>query len=113
MGKKMVHMTHSAYAQDAMRLFGTTIRAERKACKMTEQELADRTGVSRSFIKRLEKGDMSCRIGAAFEAAHVLGIPLFDMGPSRLAAEIRRTEERLTLLPKTVRKKTKVIDDDF
>jgi len=109
----MAQKTYSSYTKDAARLFSATIRAERKARRMTEQELADRTGVSRSFIKRLEKGDMSCAIGSVFEAAHVLGIPLFDMGPGRLASELRRTEEKLTLLPKTIRKKTKVIDDDF
>ncbi|MFC3051538.1 helix-turn-helix domain-containing protein [Kordiimonas pumila] len=109
----MAQKTYSAYTKDATRLLGATIRAERKQRKMTEQELADRTGVSRSFIKRLEKGDMSCTLGSAFEAAHVLGIQLFDMGPSRLASELQRTEEKLTLLPKAIRQKTKVIDDDF
>ena len=109
----MAQTTYSAYTKQAAHLFGATIRAERKARKMTEQDLADRTGVSRSFIKRLEKGNLSCGIGSAFEAAHVLGIQLFDMGQSRLASEIKRTEEKLTLLPKTIHNKVKVIDDDF
>lgn len=109
----MVQKTYSAYTQDAMKLFANTIRAERKAKKITEQELADRTGLSRSLIKRLEKGDMSCAIGSVFEAAHVLGIPLFDLGSSQLRSANNQVEERLTLLPKSIRKKTKVINDDF
>lgn len=104
---------YSPYTKDALLLFCHLIRAERKARKMTEQELADRVGVSRSFIKRLEKGDTSCAVGSVFEAAHVLGIPLFDLEPGRLARELRQVEERLTLLPKTIHKKAKVIDDDF
>lgn len=109
----MTKRTHSEYTMEALRLLAKTIRAERKAQKITEQELADRTGTSRRFINRLEKGDPSCGIGAAFEAAHIVGIDLFDMGPSRLSSEIKRVEERLTLLPKSIRKSAKVIDDDF
>ena len=109
----MQEHTYSAYTKDAMRLFSAAIRAERKARKMTEQELADRTGMSRSFIKRLEKGDMKCGIGAAFEAAHIVGLSLFNMEPSRLASQARQIEDRLMLLPKAIHKKRKVINDDF
>ena len=110
---KTSQKTNSAYTQNALALFAATIRAERKALKMTIKELAERTGTSRDFIYRLEKGDSSCGIGAAFEAAYIVGIDLFDMGPSRLSSELKRTEERLTLLPKSIRKPKKVIDDDF
>ncbi|MAU39993.1 MAG: transcriptional regulator [Kordiimonas sp.] len=103
----------SPYTKDAVKLLAATIRAERKKNKMTEAELADRIGVSRDFIYRMEKGDPTCAIGSVFEAAYILGIQLFDMGPSRLANELRQTEEKLTLLPKAIRKKTKVINDDF
>lgn len=110
---KAVQKVHSNYTQEALALFAAAIRAERKAQKMTVKELAERIGTSRHFIFRLEKGDPSCGIGAAFEAAHIVGIDLFDMGPSRLASELKRTEERLSLLPKSIRKTKKVIDDDF
>lgn len=110
---KATKRTYSAYSQDAMHLLGSMIRAERKTKKMSEQELADRAGVSRSFIKRLEKGEMKCEVGAVFEVAHIVGISLFDAGPSRLASQIKQVEDKLTLLPKAIHKKTKVIDDDF
>lgn len=110
---KTAQKTQSDYTRDAIALFAATIRAERKAQKMTVKELAERSGTSRDFIFRLEKGDPSCGIGAAFEAAHIVGIDLFDMGPSRLSSEIKRVEERLALLPKSIRKSAKVIDDDF
>ncbi|NRA86730.1 MAG: helix-turn-helix transcriptional regulator [Rhizobiales bacterium] len=105
--------TYSAYSQDAMSLFGTTIRAERKAKKMTEPELAERVGVSRSFIQRLERGDITCGIGLVFETAYILGIPLFEAVPSRLTNQIQNVRDRLTLLPKTIRIKTKAINDQF
>jgi len=98
-----------------MRLLGITIRAERKLKKMTEQALAERVGVSRSFIRRVERGDMSCSIGSVFEAAYIVGIPLFDAMPNtrQMEQQIDRVKDKLVLLPKTIHKKTKVIDDDF
>ncbi len=104
---------YSAYSRDAMHLFGSLIQAARKTQKMSEQELADRTGVSRGLIRRIEEGDMKCEVGAIFEAAHIVGIQLFDTGPSRLASQIRQVEDKLTLLPKAIHKKPKVINDDF
>jgi transcriptional regulator with XRE-family HTH domain len=114
MSKSTKHI-YSAYSQDAMNLLGMTIRTERKLKKMTEQALADRAGVSRSFINRVEKGDMSCRIGAVFEIAYIVGIPLFDVAPNtrQMKQHIDRVKDKLTLLPKTIHKKTRVIDDDF
>lgn len=111
--KKSTKRTYSAYSADAMHLLGATIRAERKTRKMSEIELAERAGVARSVIQRVEQGDMTCGVGIVFEVAHIVGIPLFDAGPSRLASEIKQVEDKLTLLPKTIRKKTKVINDDF
>lgn len=105
--------TYSAYSQDAMSLLGATIRAERKVKKMTEPELAERVGVSRSFIQRIERGDMTCGVGLVFETAYILGIPLFEAEPSRLASQIQNVKDRLTLLPKTIHKKAKVINDEF
>ena len=111
--KKSTKRTYSAYSADAMHLLGATIRAERKTRKMSEIELAERAGVARSVIQRVEQGDMTCGVGIVFEVAHIVGIPLFDAEPSRLANEIKQVEDKLTLLPKTIRKKTKVINDDF
>ncbi len=104
---------YSAYSSDAMHLLGATIRAERKTKKMSEAELAERAGVSRSVIQRVEQGDMTCGVGIVFEVAHIVGISLFDAGPSRLASQIKQVEDKLTLLPKTIHKKKKVINDDF
>lgn len=110
---KSAKRTYSAYSTDAMHLLGATIRVERKTKKMSELELAERAGVARSVVQRVEKGDMTCGIGIVFEIAHIVGISLFDAGPSRLASHIKQVEDKLTLLPKAIRKKTKVINDDF
>jgi hypothetical protein len=48
-----------------------------------------------------------------FEAATIVGVPLFELEPSRLAPNIARTEERLALLPKKIRSSKIEIDDEF
>lgn len=110
---KSTKRIYSAYSTDAMHLLGATIRAERKTNKMSELDLAERTGVARSVVQRVEKGEMTCGAGIVFEMAHIVGITLFDAGPSRLASHIKQVEDKLTLLPKAIHKKTKVINDDF
>jgi transcriptional regulator with XRE-family HTH domain len=96
-----------------MTLLGSIIRAARGKKKMTAQEAADRAGISRGLLQRIEKGDPKCEIGATFEVATILGIKLFDAEANSLTKHIRQTEDLLTLLPKSVRKKVKVADDDF
>ncbi|MCF6263509.1 MAG: helix-turn-helix domain-containing protein [Xanthomonadales bacterium] len=111
--KKPSKRTYSAYSIDAMRLLGATIRAQRKSNRMSELELAERAGIARNVVQRIEQGDMTCGVGLVFEAAHIVGISLFDADPSRLASQIKHIEDKLTLLPKAIHKKTKVINDDF
>ena len=105
--------TVSAYTNDAVKLLAAHIRSTRKQRGLTERDLADRIGASRDFVHRMERGDPACAIGSVFEAARVLNIQLFNMEPSRLSGAVRDLEDRLTLLPKSVRKKTRVIDDEF
>lgn len=104
---------HSRYSQTALALLGRLIRAARIQRKMTAQELADRAGVSRGLVQRIEKGDPRCAIGAAFEAATIVGVPLFEADTNTISRQLRETQEKLALLPKSVRKSEKVADDDF
>jgi len=105
--------TYSRTTRAAATLLGDLIRAARKERGMTEQEAADRASISRSLLKRIEKGDLKCELGATFEVATVLGIKLFDLDERGLNSRIRQTEEKLALLPKAVRKRNKVVNDDF
>ncbi len=80
---------------------------------MTAQEVAERAGISRGLLRRIEKGDPKCELGATIEVAAIVGVKLFDAEETTLSKHIRQTEEKLVLLPKSVRKKGKVADDDF
>lgn len=86
-------------ARDAVRILGEMIRAARLRRGMTAAELAVRVNVSRGVIQRIEAGEAGTSIGAAFEAAVVLGIPLFDVPAGSLGAVLAQKREINTLLP--------------
>ncbi len=104
---------YSRYCRTASTLLGATIRAARKQRRMTVKAVADRAGISRALLQRIEKGDLKCSIGAVFEVATIVGVQLFDADQSTLATHLHQTEKELKLLPKSIRKKTKTVRDDF
>lgn len=105
--------TYSRYTQAAATLLGALVRAARKQRGLTEQDLATRAGISRGLLSRIEKGELRCELGAAFEVASIVGLKLFDADEPTLARRIQDTDEKLALLPKSVRKERRVVNDDF
>ena len=110
---KSITRTYSRYSSDAVQLIGNLIRVARKERKLTTIELAERAGISRGLLQRIEKGDLKCEIGAVFEVATIVGVKLFDADEISLTKHIRHTEDKLALLPKSIRKKKKAVNDDF
>jgi len=110
---KSIIRTYSRYSRDAAALLGGLIRVARKEKNLTASELAERAGISRGLLQRIEKGDLKCGIGVAFEVAAIVGIKLFDADAAELPQLVDRTEQKLTLLPKSIRKKREVVDDNF
>ncbi len=104
---------YSRYSKDAAVLFGKLIRLGRKERKMTVQDLADRAGVSRGTIQRIESGNLKCEIGIVFEAAALVGVKLFHADAALLGSHSDRAGDKLALLPGSIRKTKKVVDDDF
>jgi transcriptional regulator with XRE-family HTH domain len=104
---------YSRYTKEATTLVGQLIRLGRTERKLTAQDLADRAGISRGMLQRIEKGDPKCEIGVVFELAVLVGVKLFDPEASSLAGYIKQAEDKLTLLPKAVRAPRKAVDDDF
>lgn len=89
----------SRVGRQAITLLGQQIKLARKQRRMTAQELADRAGISRGLVQRIEKGDPGCQIGAVFEAAAIVGVPLFDADSAALSSRIKRANEQIALLP--------------
>ena len=104
---------YSRYAAEAVSYFGRLIRKSRLERKETAAQLAERAGISRGLLQRIEHGDPGCSVGAAFEVAALLGIRLFDLDRDALAASNRMAAETLTLLPSAARPTRKPVNDDF
>lgn len=94
-------------------MLGKMIRHGRKQRQMTEHELADRLGVARSTLQRMEKGDPKVEIGLMFEAAVLVGIKLFDSDEHGVTALSERMDDRLAVLPKHIYKTGRTVIDDF
>ena len=90
------------------------IRAARLERNMTAQELAERAGVSRPLLSRVEKGDMTVSLGAVFEIATILGVPLFEEDDERLTTRLA-TERRANALlrQRAFQASRGKIDNDF
>ena len=105
--------TYSRITRHAAVLLGKQISIARKERKMTAQELAERAGISRGLLQRIENGNLKCQVGAVFEAASLVGIKLFDADEPSLTARIRQADDKIALLPKHIHPGTKIVDDDF
>lgn len=105
--------TYSRYGLEALRLLGGMLRAARIEKKVGTQALAERAGISRDMLYRIEKGDPRCEIGVVFELAAILGVPLFEPDPGALQRRSREVEARLALLPKAVHAPRGEVKDDF
>lgn len=110
---RSITRTYSKYTLEALGLLAAAIRLKRIESRLTVAEVAERAGVSRSLVTRIEKGDTKCEIGLVFEVATVVGVPLFHHEPGRLETERQNLNEKLTLLPKYARKTTERVNDDF
>lgn len=104
---------YSKYAQEAATLMGEQIKLGRKQRKWTETNLAERAGISRATLQKIENGEMSCAIGLVFEVATLVGVNLFEHDKLPLSKQIEHTRDKLALLPQRIRDKTKAVYDDF
>lgn len=110
---KPTSRAHSRYAKEACELLGALIHEARVEHRMTVAELAERAGVSRGLVNRAESGDIGCSIGAVFEMAAILKVGLFDLSPDGLSRYLSMKQDKLNLLPKSVRKSKASVQDDF
>lgn len=105
--------SYSRLTEEALLLLGKQIRLARKRRRMSERDLAARIGVARSTLQLIEKGSPSVAIGLVLEAATLTGVDLFVPDATTLAPQLERTEDRLALMPGSVRRPRREIDDDF
>ena len=102
----------SRYARDTVQLLGLMIRNTRIERNITIREVAERAGISRGLVQRIESGNMGTSIGVTFEVAAIVGLELFETEPSNLKRHLSLERDKLVLL-KSVRKKKREINDNF
>lgn len=105
--------TYSRAAREAVTLLGRLIRLARTERRMTAQDLAERAGISRTTLQKIERGEMTSEIGLVFEVAVLAGVPLFETRSPTLTASAAQIEGKLALLPQAVRSRKEELDDDF
>jgi transcriptional regulator with XRE-family HTH domain len=104
---------HLRQAVDAARMLGNQLAVARRRQRRTAAEVAERVGVTRVTLRRIERGDPSTAIGLYFDTAAVLGVPLFGVEGPELAELVARGERELALLPARIRGADLDVDDDF
>jgi|TARA_R110002096_G_scaffold43408_1_gene116957 transcriptional regulator with XRE-family HTH domain len=107
------HRTYSKYALEATTLLGEQIKLGRKQRNWSEKSLSERAGISRATLQKIENGEMSCTIGLYFEVAALVGLNLFEHDNFPLSRQVEQTKDKVALLPKRIKSKIKVVDDDF
>lgn len=105
--------TYTKHALEASSLFGQQVKLGRKQRHWTEQNLADRAGISRATLQKIERGDMSCAIGLAFEVATLVGVKLFEPDGTPISKHLEHTRDKVALLPQRIKSKNKPVQDDF
>lgn len=99
--------------QAAVALLGAQIAIARREKGWTAADLAERVGVQPQTIGRLERGAPTVALGVAFEAAVIVGVPLFDTAEHELPGRVDAARQHLTLLPTRVSRPPLEIDDNF
>lgn len=104
---------YARYTLEGIALLGKMIRQGRKQRQMTEHELANRLGIARSTLQRVEQGDPKVEIGIMFEAAALVGVKLFDSDEKGVKTLSERMDDRIAVLPKHIYKTGKKVIDEF
>ncbi len=90
---------------------GQMIKSARLERKQSQADLADRLNVSRYTVMALERGDPKVHIGAVFEAAYIVGVPLLSEDLPKVAAQVSHL---VSVLPRRARRHSKKEkDNDF
>ena len=108
MGRALTPMS-----RDAVVGVGQLVASERRRQRRTAADLAERAGISRDTLHRVERGDPTVAIGTVIELLVLLGVPLFASDAEGLARQVASGRQLLTLLPDRVRPDAVRPDDDF
>jgi len=103
--------------QKFLSVLGEMLALARKSRRLRQADLAERVGVSRQTIARMEKGDPNVAIGVYFVAAWILNIPIIPGMETNLSESNEVTTQLIQFLkkqlPQRIITKEEKIDDKF
>lgn len=105
--------SYSRVTKQALLILGKLIKVGRTERGLTAAELAERAGITRKTLRKIEYGEPGPEVGIVFEVASLVGVRLFEYDERILQMHNAHLDEKLTLLPKSVRSSKTEIDDDF
>lgn len=106
-------MAVSRQTRTALQVLAHQIAIARREAGRSTQEVAERAGITRKTLSRIEHADSGVAVGTVFEVATILGVALFTDDSRDLSEFSGRLEDRLALLPTRVRTSVRRVDDDF
>ena len=110
--KKM--RSHLSATTAAVSALGALVATGRRERGWTSAELAERLGVSPRTVSNIEHGAPTVAVGVVFEAAVLVGVPLFNRPTGDLPRIADEALARLAVLPERVRPARSVnVDDNF
>ena len=71
---------------------GAAVRKERKAKKLTQQQLGDLAGTGLNFVSQVERGKTSARLDKIVSLLNILGLSLQVQRINPIAALLRNEE---------------------
>ena len=105
--------SYSRVTKQALSILGKLIKTGRAERGLTAADLAERAGITRKTLRKIEYGEPGPEVGIVFEVASLVGVRLFEYDERTLQMHNWRLDEKLTLLPKRVRPSKTEVDDDF
>ena len=85
---------YSETVQHVAELLGAQVRQGRIEREWTMRQLAERAGIDKNTVSKVEHGDPSVALGTALDVAVLVGVPLFYEDRARLATEARVSARR-------------------
>src|SRR5690606_21662914 len=104
---------YSRHALEAAKVLGLEIAQGRRERRWSTYELAERAGIDRRTLRKVEEGDPTVASGTVLEIAVLVGVPLFGVENSELTSLVRQGRARLALLPQRIRPTSGGLDADF
>ena len=78
--RRLVGLTEERLTlEEQLAVMGLKIKEARTGRRMTQQALADASGLDRTYISLVEHGKQNLTIGAALKIAHALDVPMGDL----------------------------------